>query len=142
MVGVCHVTLKKALLLQQVWETTASNIIMVSATGNDGPLYGTLNNPADTKVVLLVSVALINDNSLIFIMWHDYFLGDSFFIASFMMLIHAQRFYLMIDYLCSYGGVKPDGVDGHVVAGAVCLLLGFIPKSKTKEILNSCMLQE
>ncbi|KAK8650788.1 hypothetical protein V6N13_140414 [Hibiscus sabdariffa] len=26
--------------------------------GNDGPLYGTLNNPADAKVVLLVSVAL------------------------------------------------------------------------------------
>ena len=26
---------------------TANGIIVVSAIGNDGPLYGTLNNPAD-----------------------------------------------------------------------------------------------
>ena len=26
---------------------SANNIIVVSAMGNDGPLYGTLNNPAD-----------------------------------------------------------------------------------------------
>ncbi|KAL4339679.1 hypothetical protein GQ457_08G020600 [Hibiscus cannabinus] len=69
-------------MVPQVWETTASNIIMVSATGNDGPLYGTLNDPADTKVVLLVCVALINDYSLIFITWHDYYLGDSFFMGT------------------------------------------------------------
>ena len=34
-------------LSHQVLEVTSSNIIMVSAIGNDGPLYGTLNNPAD-----------------------------------------------------------------------------------------------
>ncbi|XP_016673997.2 subtilisin-like protease SBT6.1 isoform X1 [Gossypium hirsutum] len=32
--------------VEKVWEITANNIIMVSAIGNDGPLYGTLNNPA------------------------------------------------------------------------------------------------
>lgn len=37
---------------EQVWEITASNIIMVSAIGNDGPLYGTLNNPADQSDVI------------------------------------------------------------------------------------------
>ena len=36
----------------QVWEITANGIIMVSAIGNDGPLYGTLNNPADQNDVL------------------------------------------------------------------------------------------
>lgn len=33
--------------VEKVWEMTASGIIVVSAIGNDGPLYGTLNNPAD-----------------------------------------------------------------------------------------------
>jgi subtilisin family serine protease len=36
----------------QVWELTANKIIMVSAIGNDGPLYGTLNNPADQSDVI------------------------------------------------------------------------------------------
>jgi subtilisin family serine protease len=36
----------------QVWEITSNGIIMVSAIGNDGPLYGTLNNPADQSDVL------------------------------------------------------------------------------------------
>lgn len=40
------------LFLHQVWEITANNIIMVSAIGNDGPLYGTLNNPADQSDVI------------------------------------------------------------------------------------------
>ncbi len=31
--------------LPQVLEVTSSGILMVSAIGNDGPLYGTLNNP-------------------------------------------------------------------------------------------------
>ena len=36
----------------KVWELTANHIIMVSAIGNDGPLYGTLNNPADQMDVI------------------------------------------------------------------------------------------
>lgn len=35
-----------------MWELTANNVIMVSAIGNDGPLYGTLNNPADMMDVI------------------------------------------------------------------------------------------
>jgi membrane-bound transcription factor site-1 protease len=38
--------------VEKVWELTANNIIMVSAIGNDGPLYGTLNNPADQSDVI------------------------------------------------------------------------------------------
>ena len=33
--------------VEKVWELSANGIIMVSAIGNDGPTYGTLNNPAD-----------------------------------------------------------------------------------------------
>jgi membrane-bound transcription factor site-1 protease len=33
--------------VNKVWEITSKGIIMVSGIGNDGPLYGTLNNPAD-----------------------------------------------------------------------------------------------
>ena len=42
--------------VDKVWELTANNIIMVSAIGNDGPLYGTLNNPADQMDVIGVGV--------------------------------------------------------------------------------------
>lgn len=38
--------------VDKVWELTANNIIMVSAIGNDGPVYGTLNNPADQMDVI------------------------------------------------------------------------------------------
>lgn len=33
--------------VEKVWELSANGVIVVSAIGNDGPLYGTLNNPAD-----------------------------------------------------------------------------------------------
>lgn len=38
--------------VDKVQEITASGIIMISAIGNDGPLYGTLNNPADQLDVI------------------------------------------------------------------------------------------
>lgn len=38
--------------VDKVHEVTAAGIAMVSAIGNDGPLYGTLNNPADMLDVL------------------------------------------------------------------------------------------
>jgi membrane-bound transcription factor site-1 protease len=37
---------------EKVLELSANNIIVVSAIGNDGPLYGTLNNPADQMDVI------------------------------------------------------------------------------------------
>lgn len=41
-----------SVVFRQVWEITSSGILMVSAIGNDGPLYGTLNNPADQNDVI------------------------------------------------------------------------------------------
>ncbi len=38
--------------VEKVWELSANNIVVVSAIGNDGPLYGTLNNPADQMDVI------------------------------------------------------------------------------------------
>lgn len=38
--------------VEKVWELSANNIIVISAIGNDGPLYGTLNNPADQPDVI------------------------------------------------------------------------------------------
>ncbi|XP_026479384.1 LOW QUALITY PROTEIN: membrane-bound transcription factor site-1 protease-like [Ctenocephalides felis] len=38
--------------VDKVWELSANKVIMVSAIGNDGPLYGTLNNPADQMDVI------------------------------------------------------------------------------------------
>ena len=46
---VCSLSVSRWL---QVWEITSNGIIMVSAIGNDGPLYGTLNNPADQNDVI------------------------------------------------------------------------------------------
>ncbi|CAG0880863.1 unnamed protein product [Cyprideis torosa] len=38
--------------VDKVWELTANGITMISAIGNDGPLYGTHNNPADQLDVI------------------------------------------------------------------------------------------
>ena len=41
---------------------TANHVVMVSAIGNDGPLYGTLNNPADQMDVIGVGGINFEDN--------------------------------------------------------------------------------
>lgn len=38
--------------VDKVLEVTSSGILLVSAIGNDGPLWGTLNNPADNLDVI------------------------------------------------------------------------------------------
>uniref|UniRef100_A0A8C7Y5H3 Membrane-bound transcription factor site-1 protease n=1 Tax=Oryzias sinensis TaxID=183150 RepID=A0A8C7Y5H3_9TELE len=48
--------------VDKVWELTANKVIMVSAIGNDGPLYGTLNNPADQMDVIGVGGIDFEDN--------------------------------------------------------------------------------
>ena len=48
--------------VEKVWEITSNGIFMVSAIGNDGPLYGTLNNPADQNDVIGVGGIDYNDH--------------------------------------------------------------------------------
>ncbi|KAJ9538683.1 hypothetical protein OSB04_031416 [Centaurea solstitialis] len=129
--------------VEKVLELTASNIIMVSAIGNDGPLYGTLNNPADQSDVIGVGGIDYNDH-----------------IASF-----SSRGMSTWEIPHGYGRVKPDvvaygreimgskistgcktlsgtSVASPVVAGVVCLLVSVIPESDRKQILNPASMKQ
>ncbi|XP_077210082.1 SITE-1 protease [Tasmannia lanceolata] len=129
--------------VEKVWELTSSNIIMVSAIGNDGPLYGTLNNPADQSDVIGVGGIDYSDH-----------------IASF-----SSRGMSTWELPHGYGRVKPDvvaygreimgskistgckslsgtSVASPVVAGVVCLLVSVIPESTRKEILNPASMKQ
>ncbi|XP_044021354.1 membrane-bound transcription factor site-1 protease [Aphidius gifuensis] len=125
--------------VDKVWELTANGVIMVSAIGNDGPLYGTHNNPADQMDV--IGVGGIN--------WEDQ-------IARF-----SSRGMTTWELPNGYGRVKPDlvtygssvrgsalegecrtlsgtSVASPVVAGAVALLAsGFINPDNNSSIINS-----
>ncbi|XP_019057024.1 PREDICTED: subtilisin-like protease SBT6.1 isoform X2 [Tarenaya hassleriana] len=129
--------------VEKVWEITASNIIMVSAIGNDGPLYGTLNNPADQSDVIGVGGIDYDDH-----------------IASF-----SSRGMSTWEIPHGYGRVKPDvvaygreimgskistgckslsgtSVASPVVAGIVCLLVSVIPEARRKELLNPASMKQ
>ncbi|KAG0503484.1 hypothetical protein HPP92_003556 [Vanilla planifolia] len=129
--------------VEKVWELTANNIIMVSAIGNDGPLYGTLNNPADQSDVIGVGGIDYNDH-----------------IASF-----SSRGMSTWELPHGYGRVKPDvvaygrdimgskittgckslsgtSVASPVVAGAICLLVSVIPEGARKDILNPASMKQ
>ncbi|KAL5729233.1 site-1 protease [Ranunculus cassubicifolius] len=129
--------------VEKVWELTANNIIMVSAIGNDGPLYGTLNNPADQSDVIGVGGIDYSDH-----------------IASF-----SSRGMSTWELPHGYGRVKPDivaygreimgskistgckslsgtSVASPVVAGVVCLLVSVIPEINRKNILNPASMKQ
>ncbi|XP_073838104.1 membrane-bound transcription factor site-1 protease-like [Musca autumnalis] len=116
--------------VDKVLELSANKIIMISAIGNDGPLYGTLNNPGDQSDV--IGVGGINSDDMV---------------AKF-----SSRGMTTWELPRGYGRVKPDivtygshvkgsnlnggcrslsgtSVASPVVAGAVALILsGALPK--------------
>lgn len=51
------------LIWLQVQEITSNGVLLISAIGNDGPLYGTLNNPADQNDVIGVG-GIDHDNQV------------------------------------------------------------------------------
>ncbi|TSS72698.1 Membrane-bound transcription factor site-1 protease [Bagarius yarrelli] len=126
--------------VDKVWELTANGVIMVSAIGNDGPLYGTLNNPADQMDVIGVGGIDFEDN-----------------IARF-----SSRGMTTWELPGGYGRVKPDivtygsGVRGSglkegcrslsgtsvaspVVAGAVTLLASTV---LNRELVNPASMKQ
>uniref|UniRef100_A0A8C8I5U9 Membrane-bound transcription factor site-1 protease n=1 Tax=Oncorhynchus tshawytscha TaxID=74940 RepID=A0A8C8I5U9_ONCTS len=126
--------------VDKVWELTANRVIMVSAIGNDGPLYGTLNNPADQMDVIGVGGIDFEDN-----------------IARF-----SSRGMTTWELPGGYGRVKPDivtygsGVRGSgmkegcrslsgtsvaspVVAGAVTLLVSTV---LNRELVNPASMKQ
>ena len=128
--------------VDKVWELSANNIIMVSAIGNDGPLYGTLNNPADQMDVIGVGGIDGADK-----------------IARF-----SSRGMTTWELPSGYGRVKPDivtygaavrgsnlahgcrtlsgtSVASPVVAGVVTLLLSTIEKEK-RDMINPAMVKQ
>ncbi|KAK6149331.1 hypothetical protein DH2020_016856 [Rehmannia glutinosa] len=148
--------------VEKVWEITANNIIMVSAIGNDGPLYGTLNNPADQSDVIGVGGIDYSDHIASF---SSRGMKSSEGVPPLAVLLNCKWCLLIaIKASCNvqsmgYGRVKPDvvaygreimgskistgckslsgtSVASPVVAGIVCLLVSVIPENKRKEILN------
>ncbi|KJE95552.1 membrane-bound transcription factor protease [Capsaspora owczarzaki ATCC 30864] len=129
--------------VEKVWELSANGIIMVSAIGNDGPLYGTLNNPADQSDVIGVGGLDISGH-----------------VASF-----SSRGMTTWELPHGYGRVKPDIVThGHmvasshketgcktlsgtsvaspVVAGAVTLLSSIIDPASRWNVVNPASMKQ
>ena len=127
----------------QVLELSANNIIVVSAIGNDGPLYGTLNNPADQMDVIGVG-GITQDDS----------------VAPF-----SSRGMTTWELPKGYGRVKPDivtlskdisgsringgcrslsgtSVASPVVAGAVVLLASTVPEAHRAKIVNPASMKQ
>jgi len=128
--------------VDKVWEMSANGIIMISAIGNDGPLYGTLNNPADQMDVIGVGGTDFAHN-----------------IAKF-----SSRGMTTWELPAGYGRVKPDivtygssvrgsgiysgcrtlsgtSVASPVVAGVVTLLYSTVPEEKRRFINPASMKQ-
>jgi len=129
--------------VEKVNEMTANGIIVVSAIGNDGPTYGTLNNPADQLDVIGVGGIDREGN-----------------IAHF-----SSRGMTTWELPRGYGRVKPDVVtigkdvlgsktDGGckqqsgtsfaspVVAGAVALLASIIPEDRRWRVINPASMKQ
>eukprot|EP00008_Paramoeba_atlantica_P013188 CAMPEP_0201477864 /NCGR_PEP_ID=MMETSP0151_2-20130828/2812_1 /ASSEMBLY_ACC=CAM_ASM_000257 /TAXON_ID=200890 /ORGANISM="Paramoeba atlantica, Strain 621/1 / CCAP 1560/9" /LENGTH=858 /DNA_ID=CAMNT_0047858729 /DNA_START=531 /DNA_END=3107 /DNA_ORIENTATION=- len=129
--------------IEKVWEMSANNIIVISAIGNDGPVYGTLNNPADQLDV--IGVGGIQFNELV-----------SQFSSRGMTTWELPR---------GYGRVKPDivayaqtvsgsrstsgcrtlsgtSVASPVVAGVVTLLASSVDADERHRIVNPASMKQ
>lgn len=128
--------------VEKVAEVTGAGIVMVSAIGNDGPHYGTLNNPADQNDVLGVGG----------VDWDGSIAGFS------------SRGMSTWELPLGYGRSKPDvmaygkdvqgsritggcrslsgtSVASPVVAGAVCLLASTMTKER-RRFLNPASMKQ
>ena len=157
--------------VEKVWELSANGVIVVSAIGNDGPLYGTLNNPADQFDVIGVGGMDFNQRIASFssrgmTTWE---LPDGMFILS----SSPSQFYPQLpshplsSIYCpiGYGRAKPDilaygqavqgshinggcralsgtSVASPVVTGAVALLASSVPEYERKMVINPASIKQ
>ena len=109
--------------MEKIDEIVANGIIMVSAIGNDGPLYGTLNNPADQLDVIGVGGIDYRDK-----------------IASF-----SSRGMSTHELPHGYGRVKPDivaygrDVMGSKIAGG-CRSLSVSTHPRSPFLITKCLI--
>ncbi len=123
---------------EKVAEVTSSGVVMVSAIGNDGPVFGTLNNPADMSSVIGVGGLGRQENNL---------------------ALFSSRGMTTWELPEGYGRVKPDvatlstqllGPDrsggcmeqsgtsmaSPVIAGAVALIISSVPMEQRAAVVN------
>ena len=103
----------------KVWELTANRVIMISAIGNDGPLYGTLNNPADQMDV--IGVGGINfDDQVCYLFKKKFFVPNGHIdIGLLQIASFSSRGMTTWELPGGYGRVKPDIVTyGSAVRGS------------------------
>eukprot|EP00727_Mastigamoeba_balamuthi_P011433 m51a1_g6912 hypothetical protein (1031) ;mRNA; f:122270-127584 len=123
--------------VEKVWELSANGVTVVSAVGNDGPVYGTSNNPADMSDVIGVGGIDVSDRVALF----------------------SSRGMTMWELPAGYGRFKPDlvtygervqaaSVDGGcrtlsgtsvaapVVTSALALLISAMPAGDREQLVN------
>ncbi len=129
--------------VEKVMEATSSGMVMTSAIGNDGPTYGTMNNPADQNDVIGVGGISYSD----------------------LMAGFSSRGMTTWELPLGYGRAKPDivtygssvrgaaipggcrtlsgtSVSSPVAAGALCLLASTIPEEKRSDVLNPAAMKQ
>jgi subtilisin family serine protease len=129
--------------VDKILELAANGIIIVSAIGNNGPHWGTLNNPADIPIVVGVGGA-----------------ESDGYVASF-----SSRGMTNWELPLGYGRVKPDilafarkihgsdikggckflsgtSVAAPVVAGAVALLASTVPVERWAELVSPASIKQ
>jgi len=129
--------------VEKVMEATSSGMVMTSAIGNDGPTYGTMNNPADQNDVIGVGGITYGD----------------------VMAGFSSRGMTTWELNAGYGRVKPDVVtygssvrgstipggcksmsgtsfSAPIAAAALSLLASAIPEERRREVLNPAVMKQ